>query len=41
MYNRALEDISNLKNRIQQQEHTINEIKRSERKAIEDVYMAN
>ena len=41
MYNRALEEIEEQKNQINQQEHAINEIKRAERKAIEDAYMAN
>ena len=41
MYNRALEEIEEYKNHINQQEHAIIEIKRAERKAIEDAYMAN
>ena len=41
MYNRALEEIEEQKNQINQQEHAINEIKRAERKAIKDAYMAN
>lgn len=41
MYNRALEEIEEQKNQINQQEHAIIEIKRAERKAIKDAYMAN